>query len=59
VPSFRHSEPLVQQALALLEPALAAAAEVERVLLSYRTLLRLESKQRELLPTIQQFSFPS
>jgi hypothetical protein len=30
-----------------------AAAEVERVLLSYRTLLKLESKQKELLPTTQ------
>jgi hypothetical protein len=51
-------EPLVRPALALLARALAAA-EVERVLPSYRTLLKLDSKQRELLPTTQQFSFPS
>jgi hypothetical protein len=37
--SFHHSAPLVRSALALLERALAAA-EVELVLLSYRTLLR-------------------
>jgi hypothetical protein len=56
-PSFHHPA-LALLELALLEQA-AAAGEAELAPPSYRTLQKLASKRRGLLPRIKRFSFPS